>query len=50
LQVGFSENLSDVPLNLKNFFVNAFMGIALAVGRRYWIHHWFGFTYNHAYS
>jgi hypothetical protein len=35
----FSENLSGGPLNLKNSFT---WGIALIVGRRYWIHHWFG--------
>jgi phospholipid/cholesterol/gamma-HCH transport system permease protein len=42
---GFSENLSGGPLNLKNSFVNAFTWESLfIVGRRYWIHHWFGFT------
>jgi phospholipid/cholesterol/gamma-HCH transport system permease protein len=41
----FSENLSGGPLNLKNSFVNAFTWESLfIVGRRYWIHHWFGFT------
>jgi hypothetical protein len=39
----FSENLSGGPLNLKNSFVNAFMESLFIVGRRYWIHHWFGF-------
>jgi hypothetical protein len=40
----FSENLSGGPLNL-NSFVNAFTWESLfIVGRRYWIHHWFGFT------
>jgi hypothetical protein len=30
-------------LNLKNSFVNAFTWESLfIVGRRYWIHHWFG--------
>jgi hypothetical protein len=39
----FSENLSGGPLNFRNSFVNAFTWESLfIVGRRYWIHHWFG--------
>jgi phospholipid/cholesterol/gamma-HCH transport system permease protein len=37
----FQRIPSGRPL-FKEFFVNvSYMGIALIIGRRYWIHHWF---------
>jgi phospholipid/cholesterol/gamma-HCH transport system permease protein len=39
------QRIFQAALNLKNSFVNAFTWESLfIVGRRYWIHHWFGFT------